>query len=120
MVTRYQIPFGACYVSSYTAPELVHIARPFPLFFPICSHQGISDAESVWDSPVNHVYTVRDVLDIFLYHFQRKALFVPDSQWNVYRIARYRVAERPNWYEKLYDTKAVRCHVTGTVEDSGV
>ena len=46
-------------------------------------------AGSVSDSLVKHGCTVPE--GIFVYHFQRRALFVPDSQWNLYWIARYRV-----------------------------
>ena len=52
------------------------------------------------------------VSDTFLYRFQSRALFVPDSQWNVYRIARHRVTDRRIWYKKLSDTKGIRYRVT--------
>ena len=43
------------------------------------------------------IHGTPSVLYTFLCHFQSRALFVPDSQWNVYRMARYRATEwRPS------------------------
>ena len=52
------------------------------------------------------------VSDTFLCHFQSRAIVVRDSQWNVYRIARYLVTERYIWYKKLSDTKGIRYRVS--------
>ena len=52
------------------------------------------------------------VSDTFLCHLQIRSLFVPDSQWNVYRIARHRVTDRRIWYKMLSDTKGIRYRVT--------
>ena len=57
----------------------------------------------------------RSVSGTFLCHFQSRALFVPDSQWNVYRITRYGVTERRIWYKKLSDTKGIRYRVTEAI-----
>ena len=48
----------------------------------------------------------------FLSHFQSRALFVPDTQWNLYQIEKYLVTERRIWYKKLSDTKCIRYNAT--------
>ena len=63
-------------------------------------------------APYGMVTRYPECIGYVLESLSKQSTFVPDSQWNVYRIARYRVTELRIWHKKLSDTTAIRYRVT--------